>query len=162
MTCDVRRDPMGRPTVISCSRNRRTKSSRCVSCGQQTAILACDAERPTKTSGTCDAALCERCTVHLAAFELDCCPTHAAEETPAGICVVAVWYAHARHTPPRHACRGAILHPHGFCLRHGQLFGRWLRDAGGWDGAYADPALSKDEKRARFGEWLDGQAEDAA
>lgn len=50
----------------------------CVGCGCKTVDRLCDWKVPTKASGTCDAALCARCS-HQPANDKDLCPTHAAE-----------------------------------------------------------------------------------
>ncbi len=70
MTCTPVRLPRG-GTAIICTATRRCK------CGRR-ATLLCDWKVPTKKSGTCDAAICTRCTTS-PARDKDLCPKHAAE-----------------------------------------------------------------------------------
>jgi hypothetical protein len=56
---------------------RRAKPKRCKGCGRP-ATLECDWKVPTRSSGTCDAPLCARCTT-VPAPDKDLCPKHAAE-----------------------------------------------------------------------------------
>lgn len=61
--------------AIVCAAGRSHR--RCVKCGQP-ADLLCDWKVKGKRSGTCDAAICSRCT-HAPAEGKDLCPEHAAE-----------------------------------------------------------------------------------
>lgn len=70
MTCERVSLPGG-ATAIVCGPTRRCK------CGRRM-TLECDWKVPTRKSGTCDAALCDRCTTSPAP-EKDLCPKHAAE-----------------------------------------------------------------------------------
>jgi hypothetical protein len=174
MKCEIKYDPAGRPAMFTCGRGGPApKPKKCVGCGKLIARRECDAQVPTMASDTCDNPVCDHCTTHVEVFDLDACPIHANQPTPPEICMVDVHYRRTRAVQPvvdgqpllparpRQACEGAILYPQGICLRHFRLFGRWLRSEGGWDEVYAKPELSKDERRARFQEWLDRQPEDA-
>jgi hypothetical protein len=70
MTCEHVSLPGG-GTAIVCSSHR---SKRC-KCGLP-ATLLCDWKVPSRESGTCDAPLCEGCTVSPAEGK-DLCPKHA-------------------------------------------------------------------------------------
>jgi hypothetical protein len=74
MPCESVRLPGGGRAIV-CSRVRLRV---CAGCGRKTADRLCDWKVATKQSGTCDAAICARCS-HQPAPEKDLCPTHAAE-----------------------------------------------------------------------------------
>ena len=64
-------------TAIVCTRTPRCK------CGRK-AYLLCDWKTPKEKSGTCDKAICDRCTTK-PARDKDLCPAHAEQ-----------WKAHPR------------------------------------------------------------------
>jgi len=70
MTCERVTFPGG-VTAIVCGVRR----PKCKSCGRP-AKLECDWKIPTRKSGTCDAAICERCATSVGP-DKDLCPTHA-------------------------------------------------------------------------------------
>lgn len=70
MACQRVTLPGGGSAIVCGMRSRQ----RCA-CGRA-ATLACDWKTPTRRSGTCDAAICTRCTTSPAP-EKDLCPTHA-------------------------------------------------------------------------------------
>lgn len=72
MPCEVVTLPDGVRAIV-CGPRRRAKKCACGS--GLPADLLCDWKIP---GGTCDAALCRRCT-HVPAPDKDLCPTHAAE-----------------------------------------------------------------------------------
>jgi len=71
MTCE--RANIGGVSAIVCT---RTRVRRC-KCGNRATRL-CDWKIPSKKSGTCDAALCSKCSAPPAP-EKDLCPKHAAQ-----------------------------------------------------------------------------------
>jgi hypothetical protein len=73
MTCEHIQMP-GSVTAIACSSGRRPK---CSGCGKPARLL-CDWKTKTGRYGTCDAPVCESCTVKPDKGK-DLCPTHAAE-----------------------------------------------------------------------------------
>ncbi len=70
MTCERVTLPGG-ATAIVCGSRRRPKCK----CGRPARLL-CDWKVPTKRSGTCDAPICDRCTVSPAPGK-DLCQVHA-------------------------------------------------------------------------------------
>jgi hypothetical protein len=79
MACESVQLPCGSRAIV-CGPTRR-----CV-CGNRM-TRECDWKVPTRRSGTCDAALCSRCT-HSSVSDKDLCPKHAAE-----------WQARVTHQP---------------------------------------------------------------
>lgn len=71
MTCDPVQLPNG-ATAIVCSSGRRPK---CSGCGGPARLL-CDWKTPGVRNGTCDAPVCESCSIKPDEGK-DLCPTHA-------------------------------------------------------------------------------------
>jgi hypothetical protein len=69
MTCHHVQLPSGARAIVC------TTQQRCVQCGGR-ADLRCDWKVANRRSGTCDKAVCSRCT-HSPAVEKDLCPEHA-------------------------------------------------------------------------------------
>lgn len=72
MVCD-RVTLLGGQAAIVCSSGPRKRCK----CGRP-ATLACDWKVPTRRSGTCDAAMCDRCGTNVAEGK-DLCPKHVEE-----------------------------------------------------------------------------------
>lgn len=70
MTCERVSLPGGGTAIVCGTR----KKKRC-KCGRP-ATLACDWKVPGRRSGTCDAPICDQCTMSPAP-DKDLCPTHA-------------------------------------------------------------------------------------
>ena len=71
MACEIIPIPGGGKAIV-CSGRARTKQCHC----GNPATLACDWKVPARKSGTCDAAICARCTT-APAPDKDLCPAHA-------------------------------------------------------------------------------------
>lgn len=62
MPCDILEHRDGSRTIICSSRGRRRKPRPCSVCLTRPSSLECDGPAPRRSSGTCDAPLCEQCT----------------------------------------------------------------------------------------------------
>ncbi len=142
MPCDPWFGRGDRVVGIVCGvRGKKPKVGPCA-CGRPGEVL-CDGPGAT-TGKTCDTPLCKQHALSIRCTNVDFCPKCAALPTEPNLCAVSTTAV---------PCRGPFIEEESCCLTHAKLFDFWAARRGG-ELVYADSALTREQKRDRFREWL--------